>query len=132
VDLYSGRVTIVGILDRFDLQAFPGQTKQCMAFMQLSGGIGRCQIIIDIEDLEDGQTIARARGPGIEFPDRLSRINLIIDLPPIPLEHPGLYDLVVLSNNEEIDRQRFRARSLTSEGDVDDGGEDEENDGEDT
>jgi hypothetical protein len=99
VDLYSGRVTIVGILDRFDLQAFPGQTKQCMAFMQLSGGIGRCQIIIDIEDLEDGQTIARARGPGIEFPDRLSRINLIIDLPPIPLEHPGLYDLVVLSNN---------------------------------
>ncbi|MFI5454678.1 MAG: hypothetical protein ACHRXM_04430 [Isosphaerales bacterium] len=36
---------------------------------------------------------------------------MIIQAPPLRLAHSGLYDFVVLANDQEIDRQQFSAPS---------------------
>jgi hypothetical protein len=128
VDARTGKHSVIGIFDSFGVPAFPSLTSACTVFLQLTSGIGSCQIALEIHDLRNGLVIARAEGPAVEFSDRSAKINLIILLPPIPLKHGGLYDFVVLSNNEEIDRQQFRAQSFTRKGESDDGGEDEETD----
>jgi hypothetical protein len=39
-------------------------------------------------------------------------------MPALPIAHPGKYDVIVLGNGKEIDRQQFRARTLSGEGET--------------
>ena len=41
------------------------------------------------------------------FQERAMKGNLLIPVPPLPLEHDGVYDFVVLADGQEIDRQQF-------------------------
>jgi len=77
-------------------------------FLQLIGGIGRYHIAIEVRDLHEDEIIAQQDGE-IEFSDRLNRLSLEINVPPLPLDHPGAYDVVVLADGQEIDRQQFEA-----------------------
>jgi hypothetical protein len=88
---------------------FPAFTRPFTAFLQLSEGIGRYEIVVEIHDLRANQVLARAAGTGVQFPERLTMLNLTIPVPPLPLTHAGGYDLVVFANGQEIDRQKFSA-----------------------
>ena len=111
VEAVTGKVSIIGTFDSFFQESFPGVGRPFMAFLQITDGVGRYEIVIEIHDLRENQVLARATGTGIEFPDRLTKMNLMIPVPPLPLPHSGVYDLVVFANGQEIDRQRFRAES---------------------
>jgi hypothetical protein len=97
----------------------------------LVDGIGRYEITVEIHDLQENQVIARSPAVQVDFPSRLHRVNLMIPLPPLPLQHPGAYDVVVFAGQHEIDRQQFSAASppQPEEGDdphaQDEGGPDE-------
>jgi hypothetical protein len=129
VDARTGKSSVIGIIGGFVLPTFPMATPPCTAFLQLTSGIGSCQITVEIHDLQSDQIIARAAAADVAFADRSAKINIIIPVPSITLQHAGLYDFVVLSSNEEIDRQQFRAQSFTPEGGTDSGEQNEENDG---
>ena len=61
VDGMTGKATIVGIFDEFDVPFFPGQTGPCNAFLQLTDGIGEYEITVEIHDLREDKVIARAQ-----------------------------------------------------------------------
>ena len=59
--------------------------------------------------------MARAQGPKYEFPERSIKAHMIAEVRAIHLEHPGVFDLVVLVNGQEIDRQQFAALTPNEE-----------------
>ncbi len=79
--------------------------------MQFTDGIGRYEVVVEIHDLRDNTILARAQALGIEFPERLQGMNICLPVPPLPLGHPGSYDLVVFANGQETERQKFTAIS---------------------
>lgn len=112
VDRLTGKTSLIGIFEHFNLQTLPAFTPQVMAFIQLTSGIGKYMLRVEVEDLEQGVTVSRGPEMQIEFPDRLVKLNGIIQLGPVPIAHIGTYDLVVTADGQEIDRQQFRAQLL--------------------
>lgn len=118
LDATSGKVSIIGIFDLFNLPQFPGMLTPFMAFLQMTDGIGRYSITLEIHDLQGDVVVARAEGPEIDFPERASKINFATPVPALTLQHPGVYDFVVFADGQEIDRQKFTAQTPGGPGDV--------------
>jgi hypothetical protein len=116
VEAVTGKVSLVGIFDRFALRRFPGPIRPFTAFLQLTDGIGKYDITIEVHDLREDVVLARAPVVSLEFKDRAGKANLMIPVPPLHLKHAGGYDFVVLADGQEIDRQQFLARSVGANG----------------
>jgi hypothetical protein len=129
VDARTNKVSVIGIFTFFGLPQFPGQTFPVTAFLQLTNGIGKYALTVEIHDLSTGRVIARAELAEVEFEDRATKSNVVFSVPALPLQHPGIYDFVVLADDQEIDRQQFTALKI---GGDDDGQEtpDESDEGE--
>jgi hypothetical protein len=121
VDAFTGKPSIIGIFGGFNAPAFPGQTAPFTAFLQLTDGIGEYQITIEVRDLQEDTIIGRAEAPPMNFPDRTTKLNCFIAVPPLPLTHAGRYDFVVLADGQEIDRQQFQAQIPATPGETLDG-----------
>jgi len=99
------------MFDRFMQSQFPSQTFPFIVFLQLVSGIGHYQAAIEIHDLQNGSVLARAEG-SIDFADRVLAQNLMIPVPPFILPHAGAYDVVILADAQEIERNQFTAVSI--------------------
>jgi hypothetical protein len=106
----TGRVSLIGLIRTLTMAAFPGRSNRMKLFLQLVDGIGEYDIRIEVHDLSQDGVIARMWGPTISFPRRPFSHQLSLQLPTLPIPHPGRYDVVVLGNGKEIDRQQFRAQ----------------------
>jgi hypothetical protein len=111
VEAVTGKCSIIGVLQSFFVDDPPSKTDRFSVFLQLTNGHGEYGVTIEIHDMEDGEVLATLPDLTVELPDRLSVKNLIIVCPPLTVEHPGSYDLVVFADDEEIDRQRFQIHS---------------------
>lgn len=107
IDALTGEISVIGIFDRFVVDRMPASMRPFEVFLQLTSGIGRYDVVVEIHDLAKEVVIGRGMAPAIEFSERLESMNLIIPVPPLPLKHAGKYDLVVFANAQEIDRQPF-------------------------
>lgn len=107
-DAFTGKVSLIGLFDGFGMREMPGFTNPVIAFLQLVEGIGKYSLTVEIHDLGRDRVIARAEAATVEFPDRLSRRQVIIPVPPLPMEHEGVYDFVVMADEKEVDRQQFK------------------------
>lgn len=117
IEAGTGNVSIIGVFDAFILPSFPNRTRPFTAFLQLTDGIGRYDIIVEIHDLQRDEVLGRGSGLGLIWPDRLVKVNLMIPIPALPLTHPGSYDLVVIANGQEIERQKFEAKAAENAAD---------------
>jgi len=112
VEAVTGKVSLIGIFDRFAVRRFPGHIRQFTAFLQLTDGIGQYRITVEVHDLREDKILARAAIVNMTFADRSGKANLMIPVPPLLLKHPGGYDFVVLADDQEIDRQQFQAHGI--------------------
>lgn len=113
IEQNSGNVTIVNTFNAFGVSKFPGHIGQFLIFIQLTNGIGEYDAEVEIVDLQDDRTIARAVGPAkLKFPDKLSRMNVMIPMPPLPLLHAGSYEIRVLADKQLIEQQIFDAMEV--------------------
>jgi hypothetical protein len=108
-DPFTGKASVVGIFDRFFVQSFPGMTAPFFAYVQVTSGIGRCEITVEVRNVELDQNIAVAKVAEMNFKDRAAKAFLVITVPPLPLPQAGEYDFIVLADGQEIDRQQFIA-----------------------
>jgi hypothetical protein len=110
----TGTTDLLGVFDIFHVQGFPGLSPPFTAFVQLTDGAGGYQLTVEVYNLADGALVAGADGPVASFPDRFSKQNFFIRLPPLPLPHAGRYDFVLLADGQEVDRQEFVVRLKAS------------------
>jgi hypothetical protein len=112
VDALTGKLSIIGIFEQFNVASYPVTTAPCTAFLQMTDGIGDYAITLEIHDLTTGTILGRAQGPTIVFPNRHAKVNFFIPIPPMRLPHAGAHDFVVFADGAEIDRQQFNVREL--------------------
>ncbi len=112
IEAVTGRISIVGIFDVFAVNDFPGAIGPFTAYVQLVDGIGNYDVTVAVHDLQQDEVIAKTAPTRIVFPERLTRFNLVIPVPPLQLPHSGRYDFVVFADGEEVERQQFIAQSV--------------------
>lgn len=116
VDSRSGRTSLVDIIDAIQAPFFPCEYGPLVIFLQVAEGIGHYLIDVEVRDLTTDDVLARVLGTEVHFRDRLERINVILELGSIPLNQPGAYDVVVITDGRELDRQRLMVSMLPNEG----------------
>jgi hypothetical protein len=99
--------SLIGIVRRFVVPRLPAQSQPVTAYLQLAEGVGSYNISAEVRDLTTGQPLAQGQGATIEFQDRLTVLEFLLPLPPLPLRQEGGLELVVFANGEEIDRQKI-------------------------
>jgi hypothetical protein len=110
IEAGSGKISLIGIFEGFSLPAFPGRTLPIEAFVQLVDGIGNYDVVVEIQDLQTDEIVARSPVIEVNFPVRLAKVNLVIPIPPLNISHPGAYDFVVIADGQDVERQKFGAR----------------------
>lgn len=109
IEAGTGKVSLIGLFDGFVVPQAPGVIRPFTVYLHLTDGIAghEYEITVEIHDLSNDTVVARATGPKVRWGDRLSRLNLLIPVPPMHVQHAGAYDFVVFANQQEIDRQKF-------------------------
>ena len=105
VEEVTGRMSLIGIMDYVQIDEFPAEFPRCQVFLQITNGLGVNNVTIEIHDLSDNSVIYRLGDVPVEMPDRLARVSMIIRVPRVEIPHPGEFDVVVLANEDEIERQ---------------------------
>lgn len=118
IEADTGSVSLIGAFDRFEFRYFPAVSRSCEIYLVLVDGIGRYDLVVEIHDLRDGTILGRLPPIEVEWPERLARMTVIIPIAPIPFDHAGEYDIVVLGDGQEIDRLRFSAIDIGGEYDA--------------
>jgi hypothetical protein len=118
IEAGTGRVHLVGLLEKFILPQLPGQVPPFTAYLQLTDGIVQheYEISVELHDLSNG-TVLATEGPRVKWKDRLTRLNLIMPVKALRVSHAGAYDFVVFADDQEIDRQKFRVDVLPDQTD---------------
>jgi hypothetical protein len=112
VDIESGRTSVVGITDTFTLAEFPGETNSFFVYLFLTGGIGGYTITVEIHNLRNGDLVFYNEVTSLEFPDRDANQILAFRIPSLSVDEVGVYDLVVFADWYEVDRHKFRIRTI--------------------
>jgi hypothetical protein len=116
VEAHTAKVSLIGIVTKQVLSVFPGRTEPMRIFLHLVDGIGDYQLTVEVHDLAEDRIIARQKGPRISFPNRPGAIQVFFKLSALPIPHPDKYDVLVLADGIEIERQQVRVRVPDEEG----------------
>ena len=117
VEAGTESVTLIGIINGVDVDEFPASLPPITTYLHLVDGIGSYEIHMEMQDLNSGEVIASSLVAAIEFPERPGLIELIIPISFLPIEHAGVYDIVVLANEQEIERQKLTVGHSDDSGD---------------
>src|ERR1022692_1390437 len=80
----TGKISVIGIFDSWNVLQFPTVIRPFTAFLQLTDGIGKYAVSVNVHDLQADQIIAQARVAEADFPERITKANLMIAVPPLP------------------------------------------------
>lgn len=117
VEAHTAKVSLIGLVTKQVLVSFPGQTEPMRMFLHLVDGIGEYQLTVEVTDLAEDVVIMRKPGPKISFPKRPGAMHLYFTIQALPITHQGRYDVIVMANGRELDRQQIRIKAQTG-GDV--------------
>lgn len=107
--LITGKVTLHNLIERFEVAAFPARSTRFTIFLEVYDGIGRYEMEVEVNDLRDGSAVAAIELDDLDFPDRLTRIQVTAPVDFVPLQKPGRFELVVLVGGQPLASQYFAA-----------------------
>jgi hypothetical protein len=116
VEAVTGRTSLIGIMDQVLVEEFPARFPRCQAFLQFTDALGEYNIVAEIHDLMDNGIVGRIAELSLVIQNPLARINLILPVPQIEILHSGDYDVIVLANKQELDRQTIQLRETDASG----------------
>jgi len=103
VDAATGKKIIAGAFNRLSSKEFPstaGVSKYTL--ISLTDVHGTVSLILRFVDLSTGDTLLEMQGLEVHADNPLDTVEMILEIPPLPLPHPGTYALEVYSDNEMI------------------------------
>lgn len=110
VESGSGRTSLIGLMNHISIEEFPSEMPRCQAFLQLTDGLGAYNVVVEVHYLNDDEIVYRSEPVQIEINNRLALISYIV--PNLQFEIPaeGRYDIIVLINDQELERQTLDVR----------------------
>jgi uncharacterized protein DUF6941 len=109
IEAGSGKVSLVGIFNQFTFATYPAPVPSFWLYVELLQGVRRYNLEVEIRDLTNDAVIARAKGIVAEFKDRMSRAQIMLRVREFVLQHPGIYEIAIIAEGVEIERQQFAA-----------------------
>ena len=115
----TNKLSIIGSFTSYNTAGFPFMAPAFVVTVlltNLQGPLERYPIAVRFESSISGHVIASSVAE-IAAGERLARNEVIavpIGMAPIHYPEPGVYNVVVLANNEAIGKRQLTARTLTS------------------
>ena len=101
----SGKKIIAGTFNMLVSEAFgPDRVmnKPVFAYLAITGCHGTLQVQLRYVDLKDDSVLLQSGIIPVEAGDPLATYEVIMEVPPLPLPHPGQYSFEAYCNGERI------------------------------
>lgn len=116
VDASTGKKIIAGTFNRLVCEDFPATTVVSKhALISLTDVHRSVEIGLRFVDLSTGESLLELHGLVVEADDPLETVELVVELPPLPLPHAGAYALEVHWQDELLGLLRLYIDSPVKE-----------------
>jgi hypothetical protein len=105
VEKGTNKVSLIGSFTKLAVESFPSVPKRFCAFAALTDGSGTATIDLVLSELDTDQEL-HAESTQVEFPDKLTEIQLIFQLEGWSFPAPGWYQLVLYVDGEWVAHRR--------------------------
>ena len=121
VDHATGKRIIVGVFDFLKTPEFPTQFQRTtFAYCAFTGIRGKIDVIFRYVDLESNEVLMETIPIEVRAEDPITTSDLVTEIPPLPMPHPGVYALEVHSCDELIGSLRVTVVGPEAQGDNND------------
>ena len=115
VDALTGKKIVAGIFNQLRARKFPARfARQTYAFICLTEVQGRVQLSLRYVDLTDNSVLLQTEF-AVQSENPLQSVEVIIQVPPFPMPHPGVYAFEVLCENEPLGALRVNVTQMPAE-----------------
>lgn len=96
VDAATGKKIIAGTFNRLVCEEFPTTSiVSKFALVSLTDVHNEVEISLRFVDLQTGDALLELKGLTVTAEDPLETVEMVVELPPLPLPHPGSYALEI-------------------------------------
>jgi hypothetical protein len=101
----TNKKSLIGMFDRMQVSKMPAINPQAIwLYAKLADAEGDYIFRMEILKLDSGRPVLRIDTKTIQIKDRLATTDLVIMVPPMPIEEFGVYEIQLLANNIWIGR----------------------------
>lgn len=118
IDANTGKKIIAGTFNHLAANEFPSQsTTHKFAFVSMTDVYGPLEVMVRYVDLVDNRVLFELRNMQVQSQDPLDTVELVVEVPPLPMPHAGAFAFEVHADNEMLGALRL---IVTRRGDEDD------------
>jgi hypothetical protein len=100
IDSKTGKKIIAGTFNRVALGEGQSSLHPVVAYLALVGCHGPVSLQVRLADLDDGKVLRSSGVLRFDARDPLETYEVVIEVPPLPLPHEGIYALEALCNDQ--------------------------------
>jgi len=115
-DATTGKGIIAGTFNRLRSDSFPATfDRATFVYVSLTDVRSRAEIRLRYVDNEDLSVHMESPIVHLDAHDPLATIELVVEIPPFPMPHPGSYSLELHCNEERIGSLRLTVEAVAPE-----------------
>ena len=108
MDASSGKKVIAGTFNHLTAPSLPGQfSGSKYAFVALTDLHGELELSLRFVDLNGGETLFELRGLRVESKDPLATVELVVEIPELPMPHEGVFAFEIHAAGQMIGMVRL-------------------------
>ncbi|MFQ5804841.1 MAG: hypothetical protein ACE5I3_00160 [Phycisphaerae bacterium] len=108
-DRDSGKKVIAGTFNRLWATEFPARfSRPTWAFICLTNLQGRVEVNLRYIDLSSSEVLMETKPIPVQSEDRLASLELMVQVPPFPMPHEGVYAFEVHAAGEMLGSVRLQ------------------------
>lgn len=116
VDADTGKKIIAGTFNAIFAKETPTVVSgQSYAYVCLTDFVGQLELEIRYVDLDTNEVLMKTTGLRADSSDPLRSVEMVVEVPPFPLPHPGVYALEVLCEGAILGSLRINVTTNTDE-----------------
>ena len=116
----SGKRIICGTFNRIFSREFPVTSFSAFVFILLVDVIGKVVLQLRFVSLNDNQILMESTPIPIQNDDPLTPLDIVVQIPPLPLPRAGIYSFECWTNEEMIGSVRLQVLKAPSKEDPND------------
>lgn len=103
IDAQTGKKVICGTFNKLWAQGMPSLLgRSTKAYLCLTGCRGKLVVGLKYVDLKDERVLLESPPVTLEWQDPLVPVEVVMDVPPLPMPHPGMYAFEAFCDGERL------------------------------